>query len=262
MIERRTGPVHGAVTERAILGEACCHVVGIRGPPHVLQVARYAGRADIRKLIVRMTGRARHRDMAAHQGELREVVIKVRSGPACRVVALCAVLRESGSYVVRIRAVGKVLHMATETIGGRALKPPVGVAAGACQCLMHSRQGETGKAGVIEPGHLPLRNVVAVLAGSGKACCPMVHHPRLKVLGMAAEALRAQPRINTGRSALMTGIARGRRVCAQERETIPMVANGLSIRAPAEHRVAVLALSAELPLVEISVTVCALRARL
>lgn len=115
---------------------------------------------------------------------------------------------------------------------------------------------------VVKSRDLPLRHVVAGLARYGEAGRPMIQGRCLKILRMATDALRAQSRIYSRRGAFVAGIAGGCRVSAEQRKTVPVIPYRLRIDAPAAHGVAVLALSAELPAVEISVTGRALRSSL
>ena len=80
-----------------------------------------------------------------------------------------------------------------------------------------------------------------------------------KVLLVAGEALGRKPLELAYGSALMTGIAIHRRVCADQREAIEVLVDLLHGNMPAPHRVALLAIGAHLALVDVRVAVCALR---
>jgi hypothetical protein len=75
----------------------------------------------------------------------------------------------------------------------------------------------------------------------------------LKILLVASDALRAQPRIDAGRGSPMAGIARHRRVSAEEWKAVQVILHRSRGNPPSLNRVAVLALSAELASVEIRV---------
>lgn len=117
-----------------------------------------------------------------------------------------------------------------------------------------------GEAGVIKVGDLPAVRVVTGFAGGGESRSAMVENAvLLKLAGVTSDALGAESDVLADRRAHVTGVACERRVRTNQRETIPVVLDGTGVHAPAQHRVTVFALRAELTLVEIRMTIRASR---
>ena len=99
----------------ALLRESRRHVVGIRSPVEVCQVAAGASRAGQVVIAVDVTLRALHVGVGAGQWESCCGVIERRSIPRGGAVAGIACLRESGLYVIRIRGALVILQVARRT---------------------------------------------------------------------------------------------------------------------------------------------------
>lgn len=114
VIKLRIRPRSCAVARITRLREACLHVVRVRGPLKILQMARNAsGDSDV--VVVRyvaVDALARRHCVRTRQHEARGRVIKRSAGPSSSVVTLLACLREAALNVVRIRGPLEVFQMA------------------------------------------------------------------------------------------------------------------------------------------------------
>src|SRR5450631_4018929 len=121
---------------------------------------------------------------------------------------------------------------------------------------MRASECEVGEARVVEARNLPTIGCVTRFASSWKSGGAMIADAvLLKVAGVAAKALSAESDILPDCRAGVTGIARKSGLRTDEWEAIPVVLNRPCVHAPSLHRVAVLALGAELPLVEIRMAI-------
>ena len=171
-----------------------------------------------------MALRTRGRRVLARERELCRVVIEDCAQPLGRAVASLAGLRESSRDVVRVGRGGEVSRMAA--YAGR--HGPLIVAADMARCARYrgvsSRELELRKLVVVETRQLPVVDVVAGLARGWETGGAVIHaFGLLKVRLVASDALRAQPRIDTRRGSTMAGIARHRRVSAEQREAIQVI---------------------------------------
>jgi hypothetical protein len=157
----------------------------------------------------------------------------------------------------------KIAGMAAEAHSRCARKSISLVALNARQTGVPARQRKACDLRVIEAGPLPDIHVVAVFAGLGQFGGHVVQRScGLKILEMTRDALRAEPRIDASRGALMASIAGDSRVCAEKREPVVVLLDGRDRHVPAPHRVTFLAIRAELPPVQIRMTVRAAGRRL
>ena len=83
VIERTAAPIRGRVALIARLGESCLHVIRIRRPLEILQVAVDAGRIRIRQVVVviHVARRTGNRCVRASQRETRGRVVEARTVP-------------------------------------------------------------------------------------------------------------------------------------------------------------------------------------
>ena len=121
---------------------------------------------------------------------------------------------------------------------------------------MHARQRKARYLCVIEARVLPDVHVVAVFASLGQLGCHMVQGGRgLIIPKVAVDALRADPREDPRRGALMATFAGNRRMRAEKRKPVIVVLDGRDRHVPAPHSVTILATRSELPPVQVRVTV-------
>ncbi len=198
--------------------------------------------------------------MLAGERESGSAVIEFRPQPLNRGVAGLAGLRKSGGDVVRTSRCREVFRMAT----GAGRRSPLIVAADVAGCARHSGVSpgelELRELVVIEARQLPVVDAVAGIARGWKTGGAVIHAlSLLKVLLVASDALRAQPRIHARSGSAMAGLARHRRMTAEQWKAIQVILNRLRGDRPSLNRVAVFALSAELAPVEIGMAVRALR---
>jgi hypothetical protein len=118
-----------------------------------------------------------------------------------------------------------------------------------------SRELELRKLIVVETRQPPIVDAVAGFARGWKSGGAVIDALSLLILRlMASDALRAQARVDARCGSAMAGVARNRRVSAQQREAIQVVLDRSGGDPPSLNRVAVLTLSAELTPVKIRVT--------
>ena len=119
---------------------------------------------------VYMAGIAGDACMGTGQRKLRQrVVIKLRARPADRRMTNRALLGKSGTHVIRIFGVRKILDMTAETIHWSSRKPAARVTCRAIQLCVCSRKREAGKSCVVELGAKPAVHAgVTLLACKGE----------------------------------------------------------------------------------------------
>ncbi len=111
MIEARGLPGRRVVAHLAGLRESPSHVIRIRCALKIFQVARDAGRARQVVIVIDMAIRTlpRRNGVRARQSKIHERVIESRGLPRHGRMALRAIRREIGSYVIRIRRALEIL---------------------------------------------------------------------------------------------------------------------------------------------------------
>jgi len=97
VIESSAGPRRGAMALLAGLREARRDVIRIRGALEIFQVAAHAGRIGAGQVVVaiHVALRALHAGVRTSQREARGGVVKIRTHPRRRAVALLTGLREA-----------------------------------------------------------------------------------------------------------------------------------------------------------------------
>ncbi len=120
------------------------------------------------KVPARVALRALYGRVGSGQRELSLVVIECRIQPRRGVMATCAILRESGSAVIRIRGAIEVRQVTTDAGGGGGGEVVIGVTLRAIQPGVRSREGEVREFGVIELCPEPAVHGVALLAVRGE----------------------------------------------------------------------------------------------
>ena len=143
VIEASVAPVGGVVALLAGLGKVRLHVVGIRVPLEVLQVARDACRVSQVVVVVDVTLSAGRSRMRTGQGESRFAVIELSRLPRSRVVADLASLGKSLLHVIGIVGALEILEMAGNTRCTRQVVIIVDVTLCARSSSVRSRQRET-----------------------------------------------------------------------------------------------------------------------
>jgi len=218
--------------------------------------------------------------MCAAQREFRgTAVIEPRIRPACSRVTGPAIPGKTCGRVVRIRGSQKIFSMAAGTVGRLSRKIAVLVAGCAFQLRVSARK-HGSRFNVIKPGAAPAVNAcVARPAGNGKCCSLVIRRLRRSVIPqMAGGAVCIQTLVQTGCSALVTGLAIRSCVRAKERETVRMIfrfrhrdapaSNGMAFFAVASHpasmkvRVAIGALFPDIGECEAGVALPAIQSRM
>ena len=174
-------------------------------------------------------------------------------------MALLAGLREVRRDVIGIGRALEILQVAAHArravqvvvvvnVAVRALPRGNGVCVG--QRKSHRR--------VIELGIQPVIRAMALFASRSKLCCDMVRVGcTLEVRGVAGIAIGRHRLKLAGRRAFVAGIAVHRRMRPGQRKAIVMLLHLLDRNRPSPHRVALLTIRAELPLVNIGVAILA-----
>jgi len=170
MIENRSFPLCGAVARLTILRETSGSVIGIGRGIEVLQMASDTGRAQPGILSTAMTIAASERYVSARQWELGLRMIKLGSRPGRRRMAQRAILRKSGSHMVRIRGPVISVQMAGGTIRRCPGKPVVSMALSAGNVNMGSCERKVCGRRVVKTSSLPLRRRMAGSASLRESC--------------------------------------------------------------------------------------------
>ena len=172
VIKGRARPVRRAVTLLASLGEARRHVIRIRRPLEVFQVATDTGRVGAGQVVVviHVALHALHAGVCPGQRESSGRVIEGGAGPRRGAVALLAGLREARRHVVRIRGALEVFQVAAHARRVRTGQVVVAihVALRALHAGVRTRQREA-RSGVVKIRTHPRSRAVALLAGLREA---------------------------------------------------------------------------------------------
>lgn len=129
VIEGRSSPACGRVTSSASGGEACSHVIRVRGPGVVRFVTRVTVGRCSRKLTIDVTAAAWNGYMRSRERENCFRMIEDRVGPFDRVVANRTICGEPGGNVARIGRRLEIRLVAGITVRRGARELPVDVAA-------------------------------------------------------------------------------------------------------------------------------------
>ena len=264
MVKGRAVPRRAVVTLLTGRREAGLDMVRIGRAVEILHMARRAVGRGPHELPVDVALRAGNVHVRAYQLESRELIV-IESGriPRAGVVADPAGRRETSLCMRRIVGLVKVRHVAAVAGGGRIVEFPARVAGSAIERGVRARQREAGELRVIELRADPVVHRVARLAGRRQIQSDVVDSDRLgtnKVLLMAGETLRRQTLELAHGSAFVAGVAVHSGVRADQREPVEVLIDLLNRNMPAPDRMALLAVCAHLPLVDIGVAVGALRA--
>ena len=185
-------------------------------------------------------------------------VVELRIQPVARRVAYPAVTGKISLRVRRIAGPCEVCLVATEAIGRRALEPVTRVASYALQRGVHSSQRITRHGEVIELRPKPVIHRVARIALHRKA--RVVDRRILRILRVACIASGRQPREPPHRRALVAIGAFHHRMGTHQWKTVGMVLYVARRNLPSLHRMALLAVRAELPHVNIRMAIRTVRA--
>jgi len=260
VVELGSLPLARTVTDRTIGGKTCRRVIGVGGLLIVSEVARgtIPGRAGVPPIHVAL--RARNGGVRAGQLELGEGgVVEFCPGPACHRMAQHTILREASTHVVRILRRSEILQMATDTVGAGPLEFSANVTHDAVQLRMHACKRETRESSVIEGRPEPGVHGVALLASSRQSRRAVIqHHCLQEGLSVAGNAFRRESLELAGGHAFVAGITGDRGMRAHQGEAVLMLAHGLQGNSPALHRVALLALCAELAAMNVRMAIRAL----
>lgn len=261
VVEARPRPRQRCVALRASLRETRGSVGRILGVVEIVQVTPDAiGRSPL-KLSANVALRTRQAGVRAGQGEAGECrVIEDSSRPGVRVMALRARLRESRFRVIGIGRGIKVFQVAGDAVGRCSLEMPADMAGGTVESGVGAGERKAAKASVIEARALPgVHTAVALIASCWEADRLMIRRLRPHVRAhVTTGAIGRQSTELASGSALMAGTAFQDRVCTQQRKSVLVVADRFHRDYPAHHTVALFALRAQSPAVNVRVTIGAL----
>ena len=187
VVEGAAAPVGRGVALIAIGGEAGLHVVRIRCPLEILQVAIHARPAVQAVVVIDVALRALQRGVRPGQRKPGRSVIEGCSCPVRRRMAGLAGRREPGRGVRGIIRIVEVGLMAADAgrIRARQVVISVDVALRALQRGVRAGQGEAGR-GVIECCIAPRGRVVALLAGGREGGLHVARIVCVVVIGLMA----------------------------------------------------------------------------
>ena len=260
VIECRAYPAAGGVTGFARLRESAGNVVGIRSPLEILEVARHARSAVQGVVAVDVTigALSRRIRVQSSQGKAGGGVIKLAVGPLYDVMALLTRCGETGVRH-RSRGAGEIFLVTREArrAGQVVIVVDVAIDALAGRIRVPSSQKEPGHA-VVKFGVEPVVRRMTALARSGELGRNVVRVGSvLKVRLVAGDARRGHDLELAVGAALVAGIASDGCVGTGQREAIVVLLHIFNRDHPSANRVALLAIRAQLALVNISVAVLA-----
>ena len=260
VVKCRVQPAAGGVTGFASLRESAGDVVGIRGSLEILEVARHAGGAVQGVVAVDVTvgALARRIGVQSGQGKAGGGMIKLAVGPLHDVMALLARCGEAGVWH-RSRGAGEIFLVAGEARRASQVVIVVDVAIDALagRIRVPSSQKEPGHA-VVKLGIQPVVGRVTAFARGRELGGNVVRIGSvLKVRLVAGEARRRHRLKFAVGAALVAGIAVHSCVGTGQRETIVVLLHIFNGDRPSADGVALLAIRAQLALVNIGVAVLA-----
>ena len=233
----------------------------IVGVLEILQVARHASRARQVVVVVGVTIRTlprRHR-VRSRQRKIDHRVVKRRRCPCNRRVALRAVRRKIRRRVIRICRSLEIFQVTTDTGRAGQVEVVINVTINALarRNRVTVRQRKSHRR-VIKLHIEPAVRVVAQVARRREPSARMVRRgSRLKVFLVARVALRRQTNELPAGGSLVTTIAVQSRVRAKQRESVVVLLHLLNRDLPSAHSVALFAVRAHLPLVNVGMAVLA-----
>jgi hypothetical protein len=176
-------------------GETRLHVVGIRRPLEIRQVATDARRVGSGQIVVvvHMAQLALHRSVRAGKREARRRVVKRGAGPRGSSVALLAGGGKSRLHVIGIRGPLEIRQVTTDArrVGAGQIVVAVHVALPAQNRGVRAGKREARRR-MVKCGAGPVDCSVALLAGRGETGLHVVGICRpLEILQVAADAIRA-----------------------------------------------------------------------
>ncbi len=242
--------------------ESGLHVIRIGGAVEVLHVARAAIGRRSHKLTVDVALGAGHVDVPPGQREFRKgIVIEVRHIPRARVMTS---LTSGGEARLSMRGIVRpieIRQVAAHAGGRRSHEFSARVARCTVQRSVRPGQGKPGELKMVELRAHPVVHGVALLAARGQVQLYVVQPGRFRVDEvslMAREASGGEPLELAHSRALMARIAVQRSVRTDQRKAVDVLVDLLNRDIPAFYRVALLAIGAHLPLVDVGVAVRAL----
>ncbi len=262
MVELRPRPLRRGVTLCAIPREIRRRVRRIGGFVECVQVAPFTRLWSSRKPSRHVTRVALDLGVRTGQRKLgQRRVIEHPAFPLCAAVANRTVAWESRLDVVGVLGRVEFLDVTVDTLRGGAGVLSACMAVAATEPRVCAGQREAGDGGMVELRPQPGIHTVTLVALQGDTRGSMRRIHRFVVVGhVAGRALRAEPRIDSGGGAGVTTLAGRHRVSADQREPVGVFPRLLDRHAPALYRVALLAIAAELPSMNIGVAGSALLA--
>ena len=219
MVEGPISPTGGGVALIAGLRKARLHMVRIRRPLEIFQVAVHAGAAIQAVVVVDVALRALQRGVRSGQRKSRRRMVECRAGPVGRRMTGLAGGGKPCRRVRRIIRSVEIVLMAADAggIGAGQVVVPVDMALRALQCRVRTGQRESRRR-VIKRRIAPRGSVVTLLAG-GRECSLHV----ARIVGVVVVVLMATyaGRIGAGQVVISIDVALRalqRGVCAGQRK--------------------------------------------
>ena len=173
--------------------------------------------------------------------------------------------REAGLRVRRITGLVEVCQVTAHAGCWRAYKLSPNVTGGAIKIGVRAGKGETRELEMVKLRAHPVVHRVALFAAGGQVQLHVI-----KTGGPGIDEISLMARVACGRETLelpdsrilVARITIQRRMRTDQRETVDVLIDLLNRDIPAFHRVALLAVSSHLPLVNVGVTIRALRSHI
>lgn len=256
MVESSGLPGRSGVTDLALLRDPGRHVIGIRRPLEILEVARYACSCGQVEIAIGVALIALQLRMSAGQRETYRIVIEAGRLPGGSRMAILASPGDPKRHVIRVAGLLKIRQVAADASRECALVFAARVASHAIQGCVHASEREARELGVIKSHALPVVDRVAFLAlrreSSGNVVGIRGLLERFLVTGVAHNR---QPLELPHRLALVTVGAVQARVTGNQREAVVMLFCALGDEAPTLYGVTLFAVGAHLPAMNVGVTI-------
>ena len=168
VVEGRSSPRDGRVTNGTVCWKFCLHVIGIRCAVVILHMTAGTGATRQGVVVVHVTLTALQIRVSKRKREANGVVVEIRGLPGAGGVTHLACLRKIQRDVVGIVRLLIVREVAAAAGGGSTFESISRVAGGAVKACMHACQREAGELQVIEANSKPVIETVALLAGGRK----------------------------------------------------------------------------------------------
>ena len=256
MIEGGGLPGRRRVTDLALLRYPGRHVIGIRGPLEILEVARNTcGRRDV-EITIGMALIALELRVSAGQREAYRIVIEAGRLPGRGRMTILASLGKPQRHVIRVAGFLKIWQVAADASGGSSRVFAARVTSHTIQGCVHSGERESRELRVIKSDALPVVDRMAILALRRESGGNVVGRSGLlERLLMTGVALNRESLKLSYCCAFMTVRAIQARMTGHQWETVVMLPCELVDDAPAFYVMTLFTVPAHLPAMDVGMTI-------